>query len=128
MQKNENNKEQAIYYLSQTLVGYEIKYVYLKKLCLAVVFETKKLRYYMLNHTTYVIAKANLIKYIMNKIHQNVRTSKWIMHLIEFNLIFIILKSIKGWVIANYLAEILLPNDDLLIIELPDEHVFQLNE
>ena len=27
-QKNEHNKEQVVYYLSRTLVDYEIKYVY----------------------------------------------------------------------------------------------------
>lgn len=75
VQMNENNKEQDIYYLSQTLVGYEIKYVYLEKLCLVVVIATKKLRYYMLNHITYVIAKADLVKFMMNKTYQNVRTS-----------------------------------------------------
>jgi len=67
-QNNKNNKEQAIYYLIQTLVGYEIKYVYLGKLCLIMVFTTKKLRYYMLNHTTYVITKIDPLKYMMNTI------------------------------------------------------------
>ena len=42
-QKNEHDKGQAIYYLSRTLVSYEIKYIYLEKLCLAIVFATKKL-------------------------------------------------------------------------------------
>lgn len=75
-QKNENNKEQAIYYLSRTLVGYEIKYLCLEKLCLAMVFTTIKLRYHMLNHTTYVISKVDPYKYMMNKTYQNARTSK----------------------------------------------------
>jgi len=68
-QKNENNKEKAIYYLSRTLVGYEIKYVYMKKLSLVVVFAKNKLRHYMLNHTTYVITKPDSLKYMMNKIY-----------------------------------------------------------
>jgi len=75
-QKNELNKEQAIYYLSRTLVDYELKYVYMEKLCLAIIFATKKLRHYMLNHTTYVIAKADPLRYMMNKTYQNTRTSK----------------------------------------------------
>ena len=127
-QKNESNKEQAIYYLSQALVGYEIKYVYLEKLCLVVVFVTKKLRHYMLNHTTYVIAKADPLNYMMNKTYHNARTSKWIMHLTEFDLQFISQNSIKGQVIADYLAQAPLSDDKPLIIELPNEHSFQLDE
>jgi len=95
-QKNKNNKEQTLYYLSRTLVGYEIKYVYLKKLCLTFVFATKKLRHYMLNHTTHVIVKEDPLKYMMNKTYQNARTSKWIMHLTKFDLQFISQKSIKS--------------------------------
>jgi len=94
-QKNENNKEQAIYHLIQNLVDYEIRYVYMEKLCLEIVFVTKKLRYYMLNNMNYVISKADSLKYIMNKMYQHIRTSKWIMHLIDFDLQFITQKSIK---------------------------------
>ena len=70
-QNNENSREQAIYYLSQTLVGYDIKYVYLEKLCLTVVFVTKKLGHYMLNHTTYMISKDNPLKYMISKVYHH---------------------------------------------------------
>lgn len=80
-----NNKDQAIYYLIQILVVT----IYLEKLCLAMVFVTKKLSYYMLNQNTYIITKANPLKYMINKTYQNARTSKWIMHLTEFDLQFI---------------------------------------
>lgn len=96
----------------------------MEKLCLAVVFITKKLRYYMLNHTTYVIAKVDPLKYMMNKIYQNTRTSKWIMHLTKFDFQLISQKSIKGKVIADYLVEEPMKDDKPLLIELPDEHGF----
>jgi len=110
-QKNENNKEHATYYLSQILVGYEIKYVYLENLCLVMVFVTKKFRHHMLNHTIYVIAKANPLKYMINKTYQNTRTSKWIMHWNKFNLQFISQKLIKGQFILDYLIEAPLYDD-----------------
>ena len=81
----------------------------------------------MLIHTTYVIAKVDPLRYMMNKIYQNTRTSKWIMYLTEFDLQFIIQKSIKGQVIADHLAEAPLQDDNPLIIEVPDEHVLQLD-
>jgi len=110
------------------LVDYELKYVYMEKLCLAIVFATKKLRHYMLNHTTYVIAKVDPLRYMMNKTSQNMRTSKWIMYLTEFDLQFINQKSIKGQVIADHLVEASLQDDNPLVIELPDEHIFQLDD
>lgn len=72
-QKNECNKEQAIYYLNQTLVDYKVKYAYMEKLYLAIIFIMKKLRHYMLNHTTHVILKIDPLEYMMNKTYQNTR-------------------------------------------------------
>jgi len=69
-QKNEHNKDKDIYYLILTLVSYEIKYMYMEKLYLVVFLTTKKLRHYMLNHTSYVIAKVDPLKYMMNINHQ----------------------------------------------------------
>lgn len=100
----------------------------MEKLCLAIIFVTKKLRHYMLNHTTYVIPKAYPLMYTMNKTYKNTRKSKWIMHLIEFDLQLVSQKSIKGQVIADYLAEAPIQDNKLLIIELHDEHVFELDE
>jgi len=61
----------------------------MEKLCLAIIFAMKKLRHHMLNHTTYVIAKVDPLKYMRNKTYQNIRTSKWIMYLTKFDLQFI---------------------------------------
>ena len=82
----------------------------------------------MLNHTTYVISKVDPLKYMMNKTYQNSRTAKWIMHLTEFDLYFVGQKLIKGQVIADYLVDAPLQDDKPLIIKLPNEHVFQLDE
>lgn len=42
-QHNEEEKEVALYYLSRTLVGPENNYFPIEKLCLALIFVTKKL-------------------------------------------------------------------------------------
>ena len=87
-QKNDMNKEQAIYYISRTLVDYEICYVHIEKLCLAIVFATHKLRHYMMNHKTYVVARQDPLRYMMSHAYINFRTSKWIMLLTEYDLEF----------------------------------------
>jgi hypothetical protein len=49
VQKNEQNKERAIYYSICTLLGYELNYSPIERACLLVVFATQKLRNYMFN-------------------------------------------------------------------------------
>jgi len=39
-QQNHKGKEQAIYYISMTLVGYELQYTPIERACLAVVFDS----------------------------------------------------------------------------------------
>ena len=68
------------------------------------------------------------LKYMMNKTYQNSRTIKWIMHLTEFDLHFIGQKLIKGQVITDYLIDAPLQDNKPLVIELPDDKEFQLDE
>lgn len=66
-QLDDNGNEKAIYYLSRTLVGYELNYTAIERACLVVVFCTQKLHHYMLNHTTYLISKIDPLKYLLSK-------------------------------------------------------------
>jgi hypothetical protein len=61
-QHNDEGKEVACYYLSHTLVGAEINYSPIEKLCLALVFSLKKLWHYMLAHLIQLIARADLVR------------------------------------------------------------------
>lgn len=66
-QHDENKKERAIYYISRTLVSYERNYTIIEKGCLALVFASHKLRYYMLAHSIKLVAKIDPLKYLLNK-------------------------------------------------------------
>lgn len=105
VQKNNQGKEQAIYYLNHTLVDYKIWYIYMEYLCLYIIFMAKKLWYYMLHHTTYIISHSNPLQYMMSKTYHHSRTSKWLMFLLEFDLDFVSYKSIKGQFIVDQLIE-----------------------
>ena len=45
VQKNEEGKEVALYYLSRTLIRAELKYSPMKKICLSLVFIVRKLKH-----------------------------------------------------------------------------------
>lgn len=82
----------------------------------------------MLSHTTYVISKVDLLKYMMSKAYHNTCTTKWIKFLLEFDLIFINQKSIKGQVRTYQLAKAPIQATTPLEITLPDKDVFKIDE
>ena len=64
-QHNENSKkERAIYYLSKKFLDYEVNHSQIKNICCPLVWTAKKLKQYMLYHTTWLITKINPIKYL----------------------------------------------------------------
>ncbi|TYK30008.1 uncharacterized protein E5676_scaffold587G00090 [Cucumis melo var. makuwa] len=60
-QEEEKGKECVLYYLSRTLVGVEVNYSPIKKMCLALFFVIDKLRHYMQAFTIHLVAKADPI-------------------------------------------------------------------
>lgn len=119
-QHDDEGKERAFYYISRTLVGYELNYSSIEKICLAVVFATQKLRHYMLIHSVKLIAKIDPLKYLLSKSTLTGRLAKWVMILSEFDIEYVDRKAIKGQVIADQLADAPLQNDMPLHIEFPD--------
>ena len=56
-QKDDNGREQAIYYLSRTLIGEKSRYNPIKKECLALVFAIQKTQHYLVGQTIHVISR-----------------------------------------------------------------------
>ncbi|XP_070668934.1 uncharacterized protein [Malus domestica] len=104
-QNNEGGKKQAIYYLSRILTEVETRYTSVEKLCLALYFITCKLRHYMVPCHIHIIAKTDVIKYMLSKPMLTGKIGKWILALSEFNFQYVPQKAIKGQAIANFLTE-----------------------
>ncbi|KAK4397453.1 hypothetical protein Sango_1581900 [Sesamum angolense] len=66
-QKNDEGKENALYYLSRTMTPNELKYSPIEKLCLVLIFSIQKLKYYFQAHSIHLVSKANPLKYVMTK-------------------------------------------------------------
>ncbi|XP_019462936.1 PREDICTED: uncharacterized protein LOC109361858 [Lupinus angustifolius] len=97
-------KEHTIYYLSKKFTACEIKYSLLERTCCTLVWASRRLRQYMLSHTTWLISKMDSIKYIFEKPVLTGRIAKWKVLLSEYDIAFVTQKAIKGNVIADYLA------------------------
>ena len=66
-QDETGKKEYAIYHLSKRFTDCELRYSMLEKTSCAMAWAEKRLRQYMLNHTTWLISKMDPIKYIFEK-------------------------------------------------------------
>lgn len=127
-QLDEQGKERAIYYISRTLVSYEVNYTSIEKACLAVVFSSQKLRHYMLAHTIHLIAKIDPLKYLLGKAALTGRLAKWMMILSEFDIDYIECKAIKGQAIADQLANFPIQDNMPIQVNFPDEHLMYMTE
>ncbi|KAK8549098.1 hypothetical protein V6N12_061996 [Hibiscus sabdariffa] len=119
-------KERAIYYVSKKFTGYEAKYTAVEKLCCALVWATKRLRQYMLYHTTMLIAKLDPLKYMMEAPALSGRLARWQMLLSEFDILYVSRKAIKGSVIADFLASRAADDYEPLNYDFPDEDLMNV--
>ncbi|OMO89495.1 Retrotransposon gag protein [Corchorus capsularis] len=98
-------KEQAVYYLSRTLTDVETRYSPIKKLYLSLYFAAIKLRHYMLYFDVCIIAKTDVVKYMLNQPFLRGCLGKWCLALSEFSFKYIPQKAVKGQAIADFLAD-----------------------
>ncbi|TYK06279.1 uncharacterized protein E5676_scaffold157G00630 [Cucumis melo var. makuwa] len=122
-QENDKGKECALYYLSRTLTGAELNYSPIEKMCLALFFAIDKLRHYMQAFTIHLVAKADLVKYILSRPVISGRLAKWAIILQQYDIVYIPQKAVKGQALADFLADHPVPSNWKLCDDLPDEEV-----
>ncbi|KAM2913626.1 hypothetical protein COP2_044260 [Malus domestica] len=115
-QNNEGGKEQAVYSLSRILTEVETRYSPVERLCLALYFTANKLRHYMLPCHVHIIAKTDVIKYMLSKPMLTGRIRKWILALSEFSFQYVPQRAVKGQAIADFLAEHQESRDEIINI------------
>ena len=86
------------------MLAYKEKYSPLEKTCVALVWATRKLRHYMLAFKVLLIARMDLLKYLMQKPVQDGKTAKWVLLLSEFDIKYVTQKSVKERAIVDHLA------------------------
>ncbi|KAL6340531.1 hypothetical protein AAG906_010439 [Vitis piasezkii] len=63
----DSGKEQAIYYLSKRMLKYEMRYVMIKRFCLALVWATRRLRHYMTEYSVHLISHLDPLRYLFDR-------------------------------------------------------------
>ncbi|RVW62380.1 Transposon Tf2-2 polyprotein [Vitis vinifera] len=98
-QLDDSGKERAIYYLSKRMLEYEMRYVMIERMCLALVWATRRLRHYMTEYS----------------IDEMARTPD------RVDIQYVSQKSIKGSIVADHLASLPISESRPVDDDFPDE-------
>jgi hypothetical protein len=89
-------KEHVVTYLSQRLVEAETRYTFVEKLCVCLFYACTKLKCYLLSSPCTVSCQIDVIKYLLQNPIMSGRIGKWAYALIEYDLTYESLKSMKN--------------------------------
>jgi hypothetical protein len=97
-------KEHIITYLSRHLIDAETRYSFIEKLYLSLFYACSKLRHYLLSSTCIVACQAGVIRHMLHQPILSGRIGKWAYALIEYDLAYEPLKSMKDQVVADFIV------------------------
>eukprot|EP00253_Pinus_taeda_P009719 PITA_09719 len=114
----------GIYYTSKNLTPTELNYTLTEKEFLVVFHAINKFRHYITCYETFVHTEHSAIRYLMNKPITNVRVTRWLLLLQEFNII-VLDRPGKQNTVVHFLSKIQNIKDDTPIEDkFPDEYLF----
>ena len=120
-QLDDSGKERAIYYLSKRMLEYECKYIMIERLCLALVWATRRLRHYMKEYSILLVSRLDPLKYLFDRPVLTGRLMRWLVLLTEFDIQYMTQKSGKGSIVADHLASLPVSDDRPIDYDFPDE-------
>jgi hypothetical protein len=101
----EDGKEFLVAYVNRHLLDAETLYVFVKKLCLSLFYACSKFRHYILFSSCIVACQYDVIKHILLKPILNGRMGKWAYALVEYDLVYEPLRSMKGQVVVDFIVD-----------------------
>ncbi|XP_074337785.1 uncharacterized protein LOC141674980 [Apium graveolens] len=109
--REENGKQQPVYYVSQVLKDAETRYPRLEKFAFALVTTSRKPRHYFQGREIWVVTNQPLRK-IIHKPDISGRLVNWAVELSQFNLSFIPRTAIKAQALADFIIECNFPEEE----------------
>jgi hypothetical protein len=103
--QEENVKEFPVAYVSRHLLDAKTRYVFVKKLCLSLYYTCSKFRHNVLSSSCIVACQYDVIKHMLLKPMLSGRMGKWAYALVEYDLVYEPLRSMKGQVVADFIVD-----------------------
>ena len=120
-QLDDSGKERAIYYLSKRMLEYECKYIMIERLCLVLIWATKRLRHYVIEYSILLVSRLDPLRYLFDRPVLTGRIMRWLVLLIEFDIHYMTQISVKGSIVADHLASLLVSDGRPIDDDFPDE-------
>jgi hypothetical protein len=99
------DKDHIITYLIRHLIGTKTRYSFIEKLCLYLFYACSKLQHYLLSSPCVVACQADVIRHMLQQPILSGRIGKWAYALIEYDLAYEQLKSMKGQLVVDFIIE-----------------------
>ena len=122
-QESGGKAEHVVYYLSKKLLPYEAIYSLVEKTCLAVIWATKKLKYYFQSYQVQAVSQHDPFRYLQQKPSFTGKLARWLVLLTEFDIDYVARKVVKGRAVANFLAQNPMDDGQECELEFSDEHL-----
>ena len=120
-QLNDLGKERAIYYLSNRMLEYECKYIMIERVCLALVWATRRLRHYVTKYSILLVSRLDPLRYLFDRSVLTGMLMRWLVLLTEFDIQYMTHKSVKGSIVVDHLASLPVSDDKPIDDDFPDE-------
>ncbi|WKA00122.1 hypothetical protein VitviT2T_018512 [Vitis vinifera] len=127
-QLDDLGKESVIYYLSKRMLKYECKYIMIERLCLAVVWATRRLRHYMTEYFVLLVSRLDPLRYLFDRPVLTSGLMRWLVLLTEFDIHYVTQKSVKGSIVADHLASLPISNDRSVDDDFPNEQIISMTD
>ncbi|XP_034693824.1 uncharacterized protein LOC117920420 [Vitis riparia] len=125
-QLDDLGKERAIYYLSKRMLEYECTYIMIERLCLALVWATRRLRHYMTEYSVLLVSRLDPLRYLFDRPVLTGRLMRWLVLLTEFDIHYVTQKSVKGSIVADHLTPLPISDDRSVDNDFPDEQIISM--
>jgi hypothetical protein len=91
--------------MSRRLLDAETRYFFVEKLCLSLYYACSKFRHYIVSSSCMVACQYDVIKHMLLKAILSGRIGKWAYALVEYDLAYEPLRSMKGQVVADFIVD-----------------------
>ena len=107
------------------MLEYECKYITIERLCLALVWATRRLRHYVTEYSILLVSRLDPLKYLFDRPVLTGRLMRWLVLLTEFDIQYMTQKSVKGSIVADHLLLCQYPMTDQLTMISLMSNLFQ---
>ena len=122
-QEGEKKAEHTMYYLNKKLLQYKANYSLVEKMCLAVIWATKKLRHYFQSYKVQPVSKHDPLRCLQQTPSLTGKLARWLVLLTEFDIDYVAKKVLKGRAVADFLAQNPLADEEEWNLEFSYEYL-----